>query len=786
MKHKEQEQYDPQTTMLALNMALVSVKRILMTQDRAVLDEEYRCVINNLRMGDIKADADLIELYSELISVIGRENNRRRERQAIDASTEEQKPREVKKLVLDNSTSSFDVNPIKWLWNLMQSCLSDYFIDKQKDKEMRENQLARQRQLQKDELEDYQKLQKKFFGIVPKLLKRYDLPDKYRLTENNIEAFFSASAESEASRRWEMLRDRELEDNFYRYPPYWFFRAQAAQEMGNLDETRACFDKFDEVWRPVLRKDSCKLEAAKFRFQELWQKQPMDNLAMETKQAMLEQLDLIRENTPLSDWPNNLFIGTAYCALDKKDEGISLVKRNINFGYETELSSKFLEKLQQSEATLLPLLESTLLADMDTSTKDQIDEENTSININETTDGDIEIEDDTEQPQPVEEKAETGFSENKAEVADEEFTQVPPEVKSSEITDEEATDEPTEAMEESHVLSEAEQSQPIWNETEVEADKNKTDDNTIMFTSFQEESVSVIDEEMPPQLGKTTILNKDEKDEEAIDESTNGSYEESYAQSGAEQLQPICNETEIEADKDKTDNNTITLTSLEEKVSVAYEEMPTQLRKTKNLNKAVTLVFITIIFVPTIYFFYLIGHEKSTYIKLAKPVYMELSEQGQAEVQFNQAKIYIKDDDNQNDELAVSYFHQAAQRGHADAQNNLGRCYELGIGIDKDEKQAVYWYHEAAKQGHAAAQNSLGEMYYLGKGVPDKDVKQAATWYYRAADQGYADAQYNIGVCYENGDGVKKNRNQAIFWYRKAAAQGHKEAQNALKALGFK
>ena len=166
MKHKEQEQYDPQTTMLALNMALVSVKRILMTQDRAVLDEEYRCVINNLRMGDIKADADLIELYSELISVIGRENNRRRERQAIDASTEEQKPREVKKLVLDNSTSSFDVNPIKWLWNLMQSCLSDYFIDKQKDKEMRENQLARQRQLQKDELEDYQKLQKKFFGNI--------------------------------------------------------------------------------------------------------------------------------------------------------------------------------------------------------------------------------------------------------------------------------------------------------------------------------------------------------------------------------------------------------------------------------------------------------------------------------------------------------------------------------------------------------------------------------------------------------------------------------------------
>ena len=34
------EGYDPQNTMLALNMAVVSVHRILTTQSRAVLDDE--------------------------------------------------------------------------------------------------------------------------------------------------------------------------------------------------------------------------------------------------------------------------------------------------------------------------------------------------------------------------------------------------------------------------------------------------------------------------------------------------------------------------------------------------------------------------------------------------------------------------------------------------------------------------------------------------------------------------------------------------------------------------
>ena len=43
-------EYDPQHTMLALNMAIVSVHRIITTQSRAVLEEEYSNIINNLSL----------------------------------------------------------------------------------------------------------------------------------------------------------------------------------------------------------------------------------------------------------------------------------------------------------------------------------------------------------------------------------------------------------------------------------------------------------------------------------------------------------------------------------------------------------------------------------------------------------------------------------------------------------------------------------------------------------------------------------------------------------------
>lgn len=51
-----EEHYDPQHTVLALNMAVVSIHRILSTNDRAILDTEYRNIINNLKLGSIESD----------------------------------------------------------------------------------------------------------------------------------------------------------------------------------------------------------------------------------------------------------------------------------------------------------------------------------------------------------------------------------------------------------------------------------------------------------------------------------------------------------------------------------------------------------------------------------------------------------------------------------------------------------------------------------------------------------------------------------------------------------
>src|SRR6202142_3725880 len=63
-------------------------------------------------------------------------------------------------------------------------------------------------------------------------------------------------------------------------------------------------------------------------------------------------------------------------------------------------------------------------------------------------------------------------------------------------------------------------------------------------------------------------------------------------------------------------------------------------------------------------------------------------------------------------------------------------------------------YTANAEQGDAEAQFNLGFCYDDGRCV-EKDYGEAVKWYRKAAAQNFAPAQFNLGYCYANGQGVK-------------------------------
>ena len=70
-----------------------------------------------------------------------------------------------------------------------------------------------------------------------------------------------------------------------------------------------------------------------------------------------------------------------------------------------------------------------------------------------------------------------------------------------------------------------------------------------------------------------------------------------------------------------------------------------------------------------------------------------------------------------DDAVAEKRYRTAAERGFAEAQNNLGLMCALGRGVSQDDAEAVKWFRKAAEQGYAPAQYNLGEMRRQGRGV---------------------------------------------------------------------
>ena len=129
---------------------------------------------------------------------------------------------------------------------------------------------------------------------------------------------------------------------------------------------------------------------------------------------------------------------------------------------------------------------------------------------------------------------------------------------------------------------------------------------------------------------------------------------------------------------------------------------------------------------------------------------------------------------------AAKWYGKAAERGNADAENELGHLYQFGLGVEKDNAQALQWFRKSADQGNPGGQANLGWMYQYGLGV-NQDSSQAFQLYQKSAlSGGGGPAETRLAFMYENGLGVKQDYAQALSWYRKGADQGNPRAQTSL------
>ena len=112
---------------------------------------------------------------------------------------------------------------------------------------------------------------------------------------------------------------------------------------------------------------------------------------------------------------------------------------------------------------------------------------------------------------------------------------------------------------------------------------------------------------------------------------------------------------------------------------------------------------------------------------------------------------------------ALARLIQAANRGDGGAACRLGDMYREGLGgLRYSPKQTFRWYARSAMAGDANGQNNLGACYEHGLGCEQSYVK-AVKWYRLSADQKLGTASMNLGYCHLRGKGTPVLRK---YWIR--------------------
>jgi TPR repeat protein len=158
----------------------------------------------------------------------------------------------------------------------------------------------------------------------------------------------------------------------------------------------------------------------------------------------------------------------------------------------------------------------------------------------------------------------------------------------------------------------------------------------------------------------------------------------------------------------------------------------------------------------------------------------DAAEKGQANAQIDLGVSYAKGNGVAKDyPTALQWFQRAADQGDPRGQFYVGLMHERGYATARSYADAMVWYRRSAEQNFAPAEITVARFYAKGLGVP-LDHAQQIVWLQRAAGQDSPLAQFLLGNLYRLGVGTPPDPAAAAQWYQRAAAHGYGSAEARL------
>jgi len=122
---------------------------------------------------------------------------------------------------------------------------------------------------------------------------------------------------------------------------------------------------------------------------------------------------------------------------------------------------------------------------------------------------------------------------------------------------------------------------------------------------------------------------------------------------------------------------------------------------------------------------------------------------------------------------ALKYLQEAgldhwleAEKGNAESQYQVAKMF-IDAGQPNDIEKALPWLEKAAQQDNADAALALGKLNKNGTYFPSNS-QLAFKWLKKSAELGNAEAQYQLSLLYKNGIGISSDDTLAQYWHQQS------------------
>lgn len=281
------------------------IYKISSCNDSVVLEEEYKLLNPSSLRLDVIDDKETIDTIRQLLDFLVDMRIDSKEREFLEQDREDAMSDLLKECLPDPS-SCISANP--WVAaTKVAGAAFTAFNSYARGKKKIEKQFARKNwELDKNKLICLNELNKSLLVNHWNLVKKYNMDDMQRVTEEDIALLMNKLKDSDARRKYQFLVNPDHEKTYKKSPLYWYYRASAAHENGDWQGVIEAAHRYEAIYLQILRHDRVAALVASLKLNALLRiNPPVDgmNVVFDDKITEIRRtLDVIDENARYEDW----------------------------------------------------------------------------------------------------------------------------------------------------------------------------------------------------------------------------------------------------------------------------------------------------------------------------------------------------------------------------------------------------------------------------------------------------------------------------------------------------